>query len=63
MAMILDMLRTRAGMKQDVFANTREAFGDLKEALQEVADDLGRPAIGQRRAVHRGILRQGRGRM
>jgi hypothetical protein len=44
MAMVLDLLATRAGMKQDVFARTREAFGNLREALKEVADELGPPS-------------------
>lgn len=44
MAMVLDLLATRAGMKQDVFARTREAFGTLREVLKEVAEELA-PAI------------------
>lgn len=38
--MILDMLRTKSGMKQDVYARTVALFGLLKSALQEVANDL-----------------------
>ncbi len=38
--MILNMLRTKSGMKQDVYARTTELFGQLKTAVQEVANDL-----------------------
>ena len=40
-AMILTMLRSKSGMKQDVYARTTELFGQLKSAVQEVANDLG----------------------
>lgn len=39
--MIVDMLRTKSGMKQDVYARTTELFVQLKSAVQEVAADLG----------------------
>ncbi len=38
--MILNMLRTKSGMKQDVYAHTTAVFNQLKTAVQEVADDL-----------------------
>lgn len=40
--MILTMLRTKSGMKQDVYAHTTAVFNLLKTAVQEVADDLER---------------------
>lgn len=38
--MILDMLQVKSGMKQDVYHRTTELFTELKQVLQEVADDL-----------------------
>ena len=38
--MILNMLRTKSGMKQDVYARTIDLFGRLKVTVQEVAKDL-----------------------
>ena len=38
--MILNMLRTKSGMKQDVYARTIDLFGRLKLTVQEVAKDL-----------------------
>lgn len=38
--MILDLLRTKSSMKQDVYANTIALFELIKELLQEVASDL-----------------------
>ncbi len=38
--MILNMLRTKSGMKQDVYARTIDLFGRLKVTVQEVARDL-----------------------
>ena len=39
-AMILNMLRTKSGMKQDVYAHITTVFNQLKTAVQEVAYDL-----------------------
>jgi hypothetical protein len=39
-AIILRMLQEKSGMKQDVYQRTIVLFTDLKEVLQEVADDL-----------------------
>ena len=38
--LILNMLRTKSGMKQDVYARTIDLFGRLKVTVQEVAKDL-----------------------
>lgn len=38
--LILDLLRTKSCMKQDVYANTVALFEVIKELLQEVANDL-----------------------
>lgn len=38
--MILNMLRTKSGMKQDVYAQTTILFNQLKTVVQEVAADL-----------------------
>jgi len=38
--LILNMLRTKSGMKQDVYAHTTAVFNQLKTTVQEVADDL-----------------------
>ncbi len=38
--MILNMLRTKSGMKQDVYAQTTLLFNQLKTAVQDVANDL-----------------------
>ena len=38
--MILTMLRTKSGMKQDVYAQTTILFNQLKTVVQEVAADL-----------------------
>jgi hypothetical protein len=38
--MILQLLRVKSGMKQDVYARTVALFGDLKQQLQEIAEDL-----------------------
>lgn len=45
--MVLDELVRKAGMKQDVFARTREAFKLLREVLKETAEELA-PAIASR---------------
>jgi hypothetical protein len=45
-ALILNALRTKSCMKQDVYRNTMEAFDLLKEVLQEIAEDLGQAAHG-----------------
>lgn len=47
MDMLLELLAVKAGMKQDVFARTREAFATLREVLKETAEELG-PAISAR---------------
>lgn len=39
-AIILRMLRTKSGMKQDVYHRTVALFKELKEVLLEVAEDL-----------------------
>lgn len=38
--MILQLLRVKSGMKQDVYARTTKVFGELKQVLQDIADDL-----------------------
>ena len=38
--LILNMLKERSCMKQDVYARTKEAFITLKEVLQELAEEL-----------------------
>ena len=38
--MILGMLRTKSGMKQDVYQRNIALFADIKELLREIADDL-----------------------
>jgi hypothetical protein len=38
--MILNMLRTKSGMKQDVYAQTTLLFNQMKIAVQDVANDL-----------------------
>lgn len=45
-ALILQALRTKSVMKQDVYAGTTRLFELLKELLQEIADDLGQEAHG-----------------
>src|SRR6201997_4810936 len=37
---ILKMLREKSVMKQDVYKNTHNAFGILKEVIKDIADDL-----------------------
>ena len=39
-ALIVDLLRTKSGMKQDVFARTVDLFRDLKAALAVIAEEL-----------------------
>lgn len=39
--MILDLLEEKAGMKQDVYARTKEAFAMLKGELKALAEQLG----------------------
>ena len=39
-SMIVDLLRNKSGMKQDVYARTIELFRDLKAALAVIADEL-----------------------
>lgn len=38
--MILQLLQVKSGMKQDVYARTIALFGELKQLLQEIANDL-----------------------
>ena len=38
--MILGMLRTKSGMKQDVYQRNIALFAELKEVLREISDDL-----------------------
>ena len=44
--MILQMLQVKSGMKQDVYHRTVAVFGELKEVLKEMADDLGTGIAG-----------------
>lgn len=46
-AMILGLLAERAGMKQDVYARTKESFALLKEELKALVERLG-PAVSVR---------------
>lgn len=43
-SMIMDLLRTKSCMKQDVYQNTTGLFEVLKQVVAEVADDLGQLA-------------------
>ncbi|MBK8499572.1 MAG: hypothetical protein IPL52_12355 [Flavobacteriales bacterium] len=43
-ALILNALRTKSCMKQDVYQNTAALFEIVKELLQEIASDLGEQA-------------------
>ncbi len=45
-ALILNALKTKSCMKQDVYQNTMAVFELLKEMLQEIAEDLGKEARG-----------------
>jgi len=38
--LILDMLKEKAGLKQDIFQNTTESFKQLKEVLADIVDEL-----------------------
>lgn len=46
-ALILNALRTKSCMKQDVYQNTVALFEMVKELLQEIADDLGKAVKGE----------------
>lgn len=41
-ARIIEVLASKSGMKQDVFEQTQQAFGQLKAVLQELAAELGK---------------------
>ena len=42
--LVLDVLRVKSCMKQDVYQNTIAFFGMMKEVLQEIAEDLAKEA-------------------
>lgn len=44
--LVLDVLRVKSCMKQDVYQNTIAFFGMMKEVLQEIAEDLAKEAAG-----------------
>ncbi|HEX2616812.1 MAG TPA: hypothetical protein VHL57_04670, partial [Flavobacteriales bacterium] len=50
--MILDLLKVKSGMKQDVYHRTTELFVELKEVLQEVAEDLEKGIQGVDERIH-----------
>jgi 6-pyruvoyl-tetrahydropterin synthase len=50
--LILRMLQVKSGMKQDVYHRTIALFGQLKEVVQEVADDLEHEMIQRDKRVN-----------
>ncbi|MCO6481902.1 MAG: hypothetical protein J5I62_03820 [Flavobacteriales bacterium] len=46
-AMILDLLATKAGMKQDVYGKAKESFALLKEQLKQLAGELASAMAGR----------------
>jgi hypothetical protein len=56
---ILDMLRTKSSMKQDVYRRTMTMFEELKEVLQEVAVDLEKEIIQHDKRITVGYVDKG----
>ncbi|MFT3886383.1 MAG: hypothetical protein QM724_13425 [Flavobacteriales bacterium] len=50
--LILDMLVNKSGMKQDVYHRTTEMFNELKQVLQEVAEDLDKAVQARDTRIH-----------
>ena len=53
---ILQMLRTKAGMKQDVYKRTITVFDRMKELLQEIAVDLEREILEHDKRITVGFV-------
>ncbi len=58
-SLILDALRTKSCMKQDVYHNTIALFDQVKEVLQEIAEDLGKEVTEQDKRLTVGFVDKG----
>jgi len=58
-SLILEALRTKSCMKQDVYHNTMVLFGQVKEVLQEIAEELGKEVTEEDKRLTVGFVDKG----
>lgn len=59
LALIIQLMQVKAGMKQDVFAKSKEIFGELKDVLKELAQNLDASIVEKDARLHAEFEDQG----